>query len=308
MPCYHPILGYRSRLINSSGKRSIVFNPNEGYADMPVTVPCGKCIGCRLERSRNWAIRCMHEASCHDENCFITLTFNSDNLDPAGSLRKEDFQKFMKRLRKHFAPQKIRYFHCGEYGDQLSRPHHHACLFGFDFHDKIFLTEKSGTVLYTSPTLEKLWPFGFSTIGSVTFESAAYVARYVMKKLSYPEADTPEADAARQLFVQHYEDKIPEYVTMSRRPGIGHDWFHKYKTDVYPSDEIIVRSQFKCKPPSYYDNLYDLTNAEEFAQIKRLRKKAAAENKDNSLARLQVKEKIKLSKTKQLRRKFENET
>ena len=120
-------------------------------------MPCGQCIGCRLERSRQWAIRCVHEASLWPDNCFVTLTFDDDNIISSGSLVKADFQKFMKRLRKRFG-KGVRYFHCGEYGDLLGRPHHHACLFNFSFPDRYLWSSSGGVNLYRSPTLEELWP------------------------------------------------------------------------------------------------------------------------------------------------------
>ena len=155
MPCYSPLTGYVSRLANKNGKRPIVFNHRDGFLDLPVQVPCGQCIGCRLERSRQWAIRCVHEASLYDDNCFITLTYTDENLPCRGNrdcdkcdhfkekrcdglergLCKRDFQLFLKRLRKMFG-KGVRYHHCGEYGEQLGRPHHHACLFNFNFPDR----------------------------------------------------------------------------------------------------------------------------------------------------------------------------
>lgn len=101
MPCYHPIQGWKSRFPNQKGKRPIVFKQNS-YADLdsPVTLACGRCIGCRLEYSRQWAVRCVHEASLYDDNCFITLTYDNENLPEGGTLVKKHFQDFMKRLRK----------------------------------------------------------------------------------------------------------------------------------------------------------------------------------------------------------------
>uniref|UniRef100_UPI0040482461 rolling circle replication-associated protein n=1 Tax=Shewanella sp. TaxID=50422 RepID=UPI0040482461 len=183
MACFYPIKGWRPRLGNK-----IVFNPAHGYADRPVTLPCGQCVGCRLEHSRQWAIRCVHEAQLHQDNCFITLTYNDDYLPENGTLVKRDFQLFMKRLRKKY-PHAVRYYQCGEYGSKTHRPHYHACLFGHDFKDKTLWQKGSdGTPLYISSSLQDLWSsdghsIGFSTIGTVTFQSAAYVARYIMKKI-----------------------------------------------------------------------------------------------------------------------------
>ena len=234
MPCFSPLSGCYSSIVNPSGKRSVVFEVSK--ADISkgiVQVPCGRCIGCRLERSRQWAVRCVHEAQLHKDNCFITLTYSPENVPKDSSLHLEHFQKFMKRLRKYiftevqkvnflismmsvdtgrvigYVPsQGVRFFHCGEYGELLSRPHYHACLFGFDFSDKVLWSTRGGVRLYRSKVLEKLWTFGFSTIGDVTFESAAYVARYCTKKITGDEAD------------KHYNGRSPEYVTMSRRPCI----------------------------------------------------------------------------------------
>lgn len=282
MPCYSPLKGYRSRHVNESGKRSIVFSAKEGYLDLPVEVACGQCIGCRLERSRQWAIRCVHEASLHTENCFITLTYDNEHLPSDGSLKVEDFQKFMKRLRKHFNGTTIRYYHCGEYGDRTNRPHYHALLFGIDFADKVlFRISPSGEKLYRSPTLERLWPYGYSTIGNVTFESAAYVARYIMKKVTGEKAE------------EHYQGRTPEYTTMSRRPGIAAGWYEKFKNDVYPRDEVIMRGR-PMRPPKFYDRLYEIDDEVGYELVKARRKAEAKKYADNQTPeRLRVREAVK---------------
>ena len=200
MPCYHPLKGYKGRVISeTTGKRPVVFNSRDGYSDMPVSVPCGRCIGCRIDRSRQWAVRCVHEASLYERNCFITLTFDDNHLPPGGSLVKKDFQLFMKRLRQFACrnvwvpvlgeyvelPRKywirggvgIRYFHCGEYGEQLGRPHHHACIFNFNFADRYLWKERDGVRLYRSKALESLWSdgkgcesYGYCTIAFTSYK------------------------------------------------------------------------------------------------------------------------------------------
>ena len=291
MPCYKPLKGWYSRIRNESGKRSIVFKASQGYNDRPVSVPCGQCVGCRLERSRQWAMRCLNEASLYDCNCFITLTFSAECLVD-NSLHKEDFQKLMKRLRKRYGSG-VRYFHCGEYGEKFQRPHHHACLFNFDFPDKELWTVRNGVRLYRSESLEKLWPFGFCTIGDVTFESAAYVARYIMKKVTGEKAD------------DHYNGRVREYITMSRRPGIGRAWIEQFKSDVYPSDAVVVRGDVICKPPKYYDSLYELDEPKKMDILKRDRICTAKDNPDNRGDRLAIRGKVKLEKLKTLRRSYE---
>jgi len=292
MPCYHPMLAYRSRETNANGKRPLTFNPRDAYSDLTVTLPCGQCVGCRLERSRQWAVRCVHEASLHENNSFITLTFSDEYLDPSGSLVKADFQKFMKRLRKRTGL-KIRYFHCGEYGEKYGRPHHHACLFGIDFPDKKLWKQTNGVNLYNSEELQQIWPYGHSSIGDVTFESAAYVARYIMKKIT------------GDMAPEYYKNKVPPYTTMSRRPGIATEWFKKFKSDVYPDDHVIIRNGVICKPPKFYDKLLDDKSLKELKTKRATASRSHAGN--NSLQRLAVREQVKLAQLGQLKRDYENE-
>ena len=156
MPCYRPLVGYRSVKIGPTGKRPVVFKARDAFFDHQVKVRCGQCIGCRLEKARQWALRCSHEASLHENNCFVTLTYSDKNLPKYNSLELRDFQKFMKRLRKHFDGG-IRFFHCGEYGDKNGRPHYHAILFGIDFDDReIYKVSDAGYRWYTSKTLESI--------------------------------------------------------------------------------------------------------------------------------------------------------
>lgn len=292
MPCYHPMIAYRSRSGKSeSGAWPVTFKPSEGFTDMPVELPCGQCIGCRLERSRQWAIRCMHEAQMHEENSFITLTFAPEFEKE--SLCKRDFQLFMKRLRKAHADITIRYFHCGEYGSLKQRAHHHACLFGYSFPDRALWSIKKGVKLYVSKELQRLWPFGFSTVGDVTFESAAYVARYVLKKLT--------GDRASE-----YGDRLPEYTTQSRRPGIGSTWLDKYASDVYPSDQIALKARkLVCRPPKYYDDIYHQTDPVRMEAVKAKRKREQHKHGKQPTERLVAAEIIKTRQLESCRREIE---
>ena len=295
VPCYHPIRAWRAKSGRNplTGKWPITFSLNEGYSDLPVMVPCGQCIGCRLERSRQWAIRCMHESSLYLRNCFITLTYNNAHLPSGSTLVKRDLTLFFKRLRKEYG-NGIRYYACGEYGSLYSRPHYHACIFNHDFPDKYFWMANGSYNIFRSPTLERLWPFGFSSIGAVTFDSAAYVARYILKK----QLGKGAADFYSSI------GRVPEYTVMSRRPGIAHDWFELYHDDVYPSDEVIVKNH-KVKPPRYYDNLFDIQDHEGFSRIKARRRGAAAHSEMSDIDRRLVKEQIKIARIKTLKRAIE---
>lgn len=313
MPCYHPLTAYYSRKVNKTGKRSLVFNYEQALLPEPVKIACGRCIGCRLDRSLSWALRCVNEASLHEDNCFITLTFDSSHYKP--SLDAKDFQNFMKRLRQKISPQKVRFFHCGEYGAKFSRPHHHACLFGFDFPDKILFSKGVKSNVYTSKMLADLWPYGFHTIGDVTFDSAAYVARYVLKKWSEEKLESEDLYRAMKGYSdgnfkkEFYGDLKEEFVTMSRKPGLGQAWFDQYFKDIYnPVGGFALMNGKRVKPPKYYDNIYEILYPLDYAKIKGKRVDRAMNDPDNTIQRLEIRERMKKIKSNLLKRGFENAT
>lgn len=245
MPCYYPVSAWQLE----SG--SIVF-AEKGNVKRALVLPCGRCFGCRLDRSKMWAIRCMHERQMHDVSSFVTLTYDDQHLPVGGSLNYGHFQKFVKRLRKWHGGE-IRYYMCGEYGEKTWRPHFHAVLFGVYFGDRVvFKNGSSGHTLYTSEALSKLWPVGHASIGDVTFESAAYVARYVIKKITgdralehYSRVD-PRTGECVQL--------TPEFAHMSLKPAIGATWYAKFHQEVIDNDRVVMRGR-EMKPPRYYDKL-----------------------------------------------------
>lgn len=290
MACYHPLVGYHSVSERTqSGKPKIVFDRAHGYADRPLKLPCGQCIGCRLERSRQWAVRCVHESQLHNENCFITLTYDDENLPSSRSLNHRDWVLFFKRLRKKFG-RGIRYYMCGEYGENTARPHYHACVFGLDFHDKSPWKESNGHTVYTSATLDKLWGMGHTTVGDVTFDSAAYVARYIMKKVTGDLADDHYQWTDWDTGEVHYVD--PEYTQMSRRPGIGKGWLEAFQSDAYPSDFVVLNGQ-KIKPPKFYDRCYEIVDPDELTRIKARRSTRGRKRAhDNTPDRLAVRKKV----------------
>ncbi len=248
-------------------------------------------------------MRCVHEASLFDCNSFLTLTYSDEHLPRGGTLVKKHFQDFMKRLRRKFPDSPIRYFHCGEYGDVSRRPHYHACVFNFVFLDSVLYKTVNGNKLSTSPTLDKLWGMGFCTIGDVTFDSAAYVARYIMKKVT------------GDLAVEHYRsfdpdtgeciDLLPEYTTMSRRPGIGRDWYDLYNDEVRSSDSVVMRGR-EMKPPRYYDSIYEISDPDEFERLKEERRQSVVVS-ENSRERLAVREQCKVAQISTLTRSLDDE-
>lgn len=281
----------------------------------------------------------MHEAQLHKENSFITLTYSDEHLPPGQNLRHRDVQLFIKRLRKHLARLQgakrqrhltkihltplqrdegnsqpkafqnsdskpaIRYYMCGEYGEKTRRPHYHMCLFGYDFKDKKYWSTSGSTIkskLYTSETLEKLWGKGNCKIGEVTFESAAYTARYIMKKVTGQAAanhyQNIDADTG-EIIKRH-----PEYTRMSLKPGIGHGWLRKYASDAYPEGQVVVRG-VKTKTPRYYDNQWKKMNPLEYEDLLFEREKAGQKrNHDNTKERLATKEIVAKAKIAFLKR------
>lgn len=300
MPCYHPIPMWHSKNINKeTGKRPLTANYGDAWRPLgrlpdTIYVPCGQCVGCRLEYSRQWAMRCVHEFETAGRvGSFITLTYNPDNLPPDGKVHKDHVQKFFKRLRKKFG-NGIRFFACGEYGHNFKRPHYHAIIFGLQFTDLMIHTVKHGYQYYRSPTLERLWPYGFSLVGNVTFESAAYVARYVFKKQKGDDVD----------------DSLQPFVLMSRMPGLGHDWYNKYKNQIYPNDFIVIRDGITCKPPQYYDSLLEKDNPELYEQVKAARQAKYRRDEDmtdEEYAAAEIQERLKAKKLTKLVRRLHND-
>lgn len=305
MPCFHPLKAYRSRDKDPvTGRHLVTFNPVKNLIEgNSLKLPCGQCIGCRIDRSRAWAIRCMHESQMHPDNCFINLTFSDEHLPADYSVDVRHLQLFMKRLRKSL-PHKIRFFACGEYGDKNLRPHYHALLFNHSFNDlKLWRENKEPSKnLYTSATLQSLWPYGFSTIGQVTFQSAAYVARYVMKKVTGARAEN-HYKRVHPLTLQAVSVK-PEFLVQSRRPGLGATWLEKYKADVYPSDFIVYDGR-KINMPRFYDLRL---KEEEINKLKRDRKKQSLKHlANNTPERLAVREEVQKARLNLLQRNLKDD-
>lgn len=335
MACYHPLTAIVTGVSKDTGKKIIEVIKRSSVPESwveSIKLPCGNCIGCREDRAKTWAIRCVHEASLYEKNCFITLTFCDGPHEGCEhirvpvpdrvSLNKTYFPLFMKKLRKKYIPlcprglskkkrQKwldkngIRFYHCGEYGEKFDRPHHHACIFNFDFplqtkdhpDGKYSWKETKGGTLFRCGYLEKLWPYGYVSVGSVTFDSAAYVARYILKKIN------------GEMAPGHYQGRQPEYTTMSRRPGIGKEWFKKYtESDISLAyrEGFIVMNGKTYKIPKYYDQNYEIIEPHLYELVKENRQKKAKENPDNSRERLAVRKTVHQARNKMRSRSYES--
>ena len=326
MSCYHPFLAlpdYDSPLSENGRhvyKLQGSFSPKykELYPDA-IKVPCGKCLGCRLDYSRTWADRMMYELKSNDGiGCFLTLTYDnenvpfhyfdrdtgevfdgleSDNLDSVQTLRKRDVQLFMKRLRKMFPERKIRFYACGEYGSKTKRPHYHLIIFGcsvYDFHDRRVVGKNElGDNFFSSDSLALRWPAGFHVLADVSYKTCAYVARYVTKKI--------------------YGDTVPygadqEFVLMSRRPGLGSFYYEDHPDCVERSKIFLNDSNgsVQVSVPRYFKKKFSLTNPEAYENM--IKERSEFSN-DRELLRLkktdlsyidqlEVDENEKISKTK----------
>lgn len=343
--CYHPLKAWYTGETHSSGKPKLNITPYEctyptidpaKITVLPhwVEVPCGQCIGCRLERSRQWANRCLLEMQDHPVGTcwFVTLTYDQFHLPwswysddstgeaiPSQTLCRRDFQLFFKRLRKNTG-QKFRYFGCGEYGPSTFRPHGHFNLFGLVLDDLTPLPGRSaqGFTYYNSPTLDRAWSFpcrdefgndmdsvrslaGFVVVTPISWETCAYTARYITKKLTGPLG----------LYYDYFNIE-PPFSMMSLKPGIGRMYYDSHP-DLYDFEYINVSTEKggrKFRPPKYFDRLFDIDHPEESAVMKKDRKRKAElskklklENTDLSyLEYLQVEEDALYDRIKSLRR------
>lgn len=226
-------------------------------------------------------MRCVHESQLYENNMFVTLTYSDAHLHRNHSLVPSHLKDFHKRVHNRLLRSRgvgIRYFACGEYGEATRRPHYHTLIFNHWFPDaQQHGISKSGERLYISKTLDELWPHGIANFGSVTFESAAYVARYVTKKLD-------------GILVMN--DRVPEYGVMSRRPGIGTEWYNRYSDQTYDHDQVIFRNR-PMQPPKFYDMKLEVLDKDKHDAVKKKRSRRKRNLNENKRERLRVRAKVK---------------
>lgn len=251
-------------------------------------IPCGKCLECRLAYSRMWADRMMLEAQEWNENYFVTLTYDNKHLrttfDGWPTLDSRDLQLFMKRLRKHFKAyydhDKIRFYSAGEYGDKSFRPHYHLILFNLPLKDLEVYAHNREFTYYNSKTLEDLWPYGYVVIAPVSWDTCAYTARYVVKKQKGKTKD-----------YYKFFGVEPEFCRMSRKPGLGRNYFEKHKDEIYTYDRIYLSDLMggrSIKPSRYFDKLLETVEPERYNMIKAQRRALAEQNRKLLLSQTQL--------------------
>lgn len=310
MTCFNPITLYfpKAKPIDfpkwteqeQKSHNKAKFYPRKGYYS--IEVPCGHCLGCRLDHADTWATRISIEAKNWQKNCFITLTYNNPNLPKNGTLVKKDIQDFLKRLRyyhkgweswdnpknsKREAP--IRYFCCGEYGPKGGRPHYHMALFNYRPDDlKFYKLNHRGDILYTSAELQKIWGKGFVIIGELEPESASYIARYVQKKAGIAPKTRIykwKADGTRELR-KRKQDKIDEFILMSTGVGIGRKWWEENKEFVKKWGYIPLKIDGKVKTkaiPRYFKKLWEKEDWEDYHMHRYENIKKSIENMEKIL-------------------------
>jgi hypothetical protein len=252
-----------------------------------IEIPCGQCIGCRIQRQQMWAFRSLAEASLHRHNWFLTLTYSPDSLPPHGSLRHRDWQLFAKRARRRLGP--FRYLMCGEYGEQTARPHYHALAFGLDLPDVEPVGVRRGFSIFRSAALSKLWGAGLVEIGSVTAQSARYCASYVLKDSPAPERFDESTGEVLQL--------VKPYGRMSLKPGLGDAWIRKYYPEVL-THGVCFSNDRQFVIPTRFKHILDEIQPEAFEALQASAIEKARLSPDNTPARLDTRERVALANRK----------
>lgn len=262
MPCYRPLAAW----FPVDGGRPVFREPvgedPDDYLKSPL--PCGRCQGCLLRFGQDWAVRCAHEAQMHAESCFVTLTYDDAHLPREGvSLR--ELQLFVKRVREHFSPRLLRFFGVGEYGTRTGRAHYHVCLFGVDWSDRVPAGKSpTGFQMWSSKTLDALWQErGLCRSQAMTVETAAYAARYSLKKIGAARERKRQDPVTGEWFTLR-----PEFCTMSKRPGLGSSWLERFRSDVFPAGRVVLADGREVPPPRFYMERFAESDPEAYAALR----------------------------------------
>lgn len=278
MSCYHPLLGVPEDELSEKGKRTYKVLPYSTFSQLDkeiypgcIRIPCGHCIGCRLDYSRRWADRMILELDhCDGKAIFVTLTYDNEHVpltedDDTGlfgwfSLWKPDLQKFFKRLRKKYQDKEIRYYAAGEYGSNTFRPHYHAIIFGLSFEDFQDIRPRGknefGQVYYESEEFARIWDQGFCLLASVSWQTCAYVSRYVQKKVN--NSFTWLTD---QLGAE------PEFSLMSRRPGLAGHYINDHPDKMVYTNLYVNGYENPITLPKYLLEKLELTDQELYDKL-----------------------------------------
>lgn len=339
MACYHPMAAWQKAdgtvIIHGDirdtdwkhNPKSLLAKGINPITDKQLVIPCGQCVGCRLEYSRQWADRCYLEAKMHQHNYWLTLTYDEDSIKSllkrsvrrdtgeivkVPMLNKRHLVGFIKRLREHWKRkyniEGIKYYGCGEYGTLNHRPHYHISIFGLDIPDLDLWYTRDGFPTFKSEEINRIWGMGRVTINRNTWQTSAYTARYMLKKLKGREAKEAYEEAGVE----------PEFAICSRKPGIGRSYYEAHKEEIYANDGItFLKAKGGAttrKPPRYFDRLYQAENPEKFQEYQEARQKIAKKKTKYRLVgqtvlpefeQLKIDEQAKIDSIKALARKLE---
>lgn len=349
MPCYYPMIRaedqtkfvkaadghqYHPAKIITPDDRGELERIQDNFHYKYDLIPCGKCIGCRLEYSRQWANRGYLEAKSWENNYFVTITYDDENIEIpefmededgityvngecpeewTGTLVPKEFTQFIKNVRqimkREYNEDGIRFMACGEYGSETERPHYHIIFFNLNLPTETFYNPRiiNNEVYYQNTVIERAWNKGISNISTASWNTIAYTARYITKKVN------------GKMAKGYYESKgkVKEFFRVSRMPGIGEGYYKTHKWEIYERDEIIIKNKagtVSSKPPKFYDKLFEKDHPEEWEKIKRKRKKAGEDlnwirDRQTSMfrsERLQIEARQKEEQTQKLIRLFES--
>lgn len=307
MTCYHPLIRVEERgkkikaqdghyynkakIIRPEHLKSLEMACDTAYVKKQI-IPCGKCIGCRLDYSREWANRGYLESKLWKQNFFVTITYNEDNINIpewiedqdgytydndgtwTGTLVPKHLTQFIKNVRqimkREHNQDNIRFMACGEYGTETERPHYHIIFFNLklpieDLYNPRIIHKE---IYYQSHIIERAWKYGISNVSECSWNTIAYTARYITKKINGPNS------------LQEYSEKgqIKEFFRVSRMPGIGEGYYQKHWKEIYEKDEIIIKNKqgiISCKPPKYFDELYKKDHPNEWKELQWKREREA---------------------------------
>lgn len=327
MTCFHPITAWKNTVAHLDipakdyyALKKVSFKPVKGR--QKIEIPCGHCIGCKLDKASDWATRCHLETKNWDNNCFITLTYNQNHLPIShkglATLKLRDLQTFFKRLRYHEKGKQgwininnlehefpIRYFACGEYGPTHGRPHYHAIIFNWKPKDlKFYKNNKHGDPMYTSKSLQSIWGKGFVIIEDVNFHTAGYVAQYTLKKAGAPtkkreytgeihfieridERNGKKFMFAANTIKKEKKDKEDEFIVMSRAVGIGRLYWEENKEKVKRNSGVFIKlDTVVWRPvPKYFKKIWEKEDYEEFYRWQHKQQKKGEENQKKMLSK-----------------------
>lgn len=326
MVCFNPKKAWqlnRSNLdvspqIFAKQKKITFKRPTKPEIYTEIEIPCGYCLGCRLDHANEWALRIALECKSHKNNCFITLTYDNQNL-PINknhiTLKKKDFQDFIKRLRAAINPVKISYFGCGEYGPQTHRSHGHFIIMGWKPDDlKQIQASKTNNAMFTSEKLEKIWGKGFVSVEDVNYNVACYVARYVQKKSGLlptkkkltgktelttkidPRNGLEYLDIINKTEMSKFDNygREKEFILMSKAPAIGLNYWLDNKEKILRNKGIFIKidDKLKLKPiPRYFLKKLKEEDYEKLFRYKFEIKKNMLENQKKLLQKIYIHEK-----------------